>query len=262
MIDTHTHLYLPEFTVTDSLGGDTAVKRALESGVSHMVFPNVDLTTISPMKSLASRYPEQISMGMGLHPTEVKEDWRDALDVIFTELSTTSYSAIGEVGIDLYWDSTFAKEQEEVFMLQMEIAKRDNLPVIIHCRSGLDVTLQCIERSGVSGKIPLIFHSFTGSESEVEHIRRVCSDAYFGINGVCTFKNAKDLRSAIPVIGIDRILLETDSPYLAPVPNRGRRNESSNLPYILACISSTLGIDKSEAERITDKSALKLFFTS
>lgn len=253
MIDTHTHLYLPEFD--DDARGAHAVERAISSGVSRLIFPNVDLTSVAPMLELAARFPATVSCAMGLHPTEVNDGWRDTLAQIYGFLADgTGYVAIGEVGIDLYWDKTFRDAQMQVFDMQVARADELNLPVIIHCREGLDEALEVM--SGHKG-VPAVFHSFGGTNDDVAKIRRV-GDYYFGINGIVTFKNSR-LREVLPEIGTGRILLETDSPYLAPVPKRGSRNESSYLPYIAAHIAQTLGITADEIDRITTTNAKTLF---
>lgn len=254
MIDTHTHLYLPEFETAPG-GGAAAVERALNVGVTHMVFPNVDLSTVAPMESLAAKYPGQTSCAMGLHPTEVKADWRDALRTVAERLSGRGgYVAVGEVGIDLYWDTTFRDEQMQAFDAQVSIAASLGLPVIIHCREGLDEALEVMQ--GHPGAAA-VFHSFGGDLADIERIRRV-GDYYFGINGIVTFKNSR-LREVLPAIGLDRILLETDSPYLAPVPRRGKRNESAFLPHIAAHIADTLGVGLQEVDKATTGNARRLF---
>lgn len=252
MIDTHTHLYLPEFQ--DDGGGAAAVRRALDVDVEHLVFPNVDRATIEPMKALAALFPTNISMAMGIHPTEVKDNWREELAYHIQELAQAPYIAVGEVGIDLYWDRTFREHQMQAFEIQVEEAIKRNLPLIIHCREGLDETLEVLCGHP---QARAVFHSFGGTIQDVERIRKV-NDYYFGINGIVTFKNCK-LRDVLPAIGLDRILLETDSPYLAPVPRRGKRNESSFLPYIASHIADHLSLTLSQVKSCTTKNALTLF---
>ena len=253
MIDTHTHLYLPEFDGDDH--GADAVRRALAVGVEHMVFPNVDLTTVEPMEALAARFPGQISCAMGLHPTEIGENWRDDLQKILTRFDNPGrYVAVGEVGIDLYWDATFRREQMEAFAIQVEKARELGLPVIIHCRDGLDEVLEVL--AGYRG-VPAVFHSFGGTVQDVERIRAL-GDYWFGINGIVTFKNSK-LREVLPAIGLDRLLLATDSPYLAPVPNRGKRNESAFLPHIAAHIAQHLGLTTTQVAEVTTANARQFF---
>ncbi len=254
MIDTHTHLYLPEF---DSDGGGVAaVQRALNVNVAHLIFPNVDRSTIEPMEHLAAQFPDNISCAMGLHPTEVNDNSDADLDFIIKKLTCErgKYVAVGEIGIDLYWDATFRHKQIEVFDIQLAMAQRLGLPVIIHCREGLAETLGVLRNYP---NVPAVFHSFGGTITDVDAIREV-GDYYFGINGIVTFKNSK-LREVLSHIGLERILLETDSPYLAPVPHRGRRNESAYIPHICAHIAQALGVAPSEVDRVTSLNASALF---
>ena len=257
MTDTHTHIYMSDFD------GETPdpVLRAMDAGVTRMVFPCVDMASLDPMSALAASYPENVRMGIGLHPTEVKEDYREVLDRLEHTLRDTPgrFAAIGEVGIDMYWDKSRREEQREAFARQLGWAREFSLPVIIHCREGLDDTLDILRRSRKEGTLPpLVFHSFTGSEADVRRIREVC-DPWFGINGVVTFKNAPLLRDALPSIGVGLILLETDAPWLAPVPKRGGRNESAYIPYIRDRIAEVLSISPGDVERATDESAARLF---
>lgn len=252
MIDTHTHLYLRAFPD----GGVSAVEKALEEGVSYLIFPNVDATTIEPMMKLHSKFPENTSVALALHPTELGDDWETVIDDMEKELEKGGYVAIGETGIDLYWDKENLENQQKAFERHLLIAQRLGLPVIIHSRDALDETLEVIKK--VNPTVPLLFHSFTAGPEAVRKIREVC-DAWFGINGVVTFKNAQELRDALPEIGIERIVLETDSPYLAPVPYRGKRNESAYLKHILKAVSDTLKLSERETEKITDSNAKKIF---
>lgn len=252
LVDTHTHLYLDEFQPAP----EDAVKRAIDAGVETMIFPNVDISTIEPMKSLQGKYPENVFMAMGLHPTEVNGNWQNDLAVIKTELeSSDKYIAIGEVGIDLYWDKTYLNEQCDVFAVQMQWACERNIPVIIHCREGLDEILSVMD--GFSRLPQCVFHSFGGTIEDIEKIRKR-GDFYFGINGIVTFKNSK-LRDVLPVIGLDRILLETDAPYLAPVPHRGKRNESAFIIHTAAHIADVMAVSLENLAHATTINAHKLF---
>lgn len=251
MIDTHTHIYLEEFDDDR----DAVMSRAKESGVSHLIFPNVDLSTIAPMYALHNAYPDYTSMAMGFHPTEVNEDYRKALETVESHLDDCGFVAIGEVGIDLYWDATYRNEQKVVLAEQVQWAIDRSLPLIIHCREGLDDVLDVF--SHFSELPPTVFHSFTGSTDEIKRIRKF-GDFYFGINGIVTFKKSA-VPQILPEIGIDRILLETDSPYLAPVPNRGKRNESCNIPHICRCIAQHLNLSEQEISSRTDENAHLLF---
>ncbi len=251
IVDTHTHLYLPEFESPSA-----AVERAIGAGVGHMVFPNVDLSTIEPMLALHKLYPGNTSVAMGLHPTEVGDDWESVLARIESEFdSTCKFVAVGEIGIDLYWDKTYRLQQREVFRRQVNWAADRGLPVIIHCREGLDDVLDVL--SSVERLPTGVFHSFGGSVVDVERIRSI-GDFYFGINGIVTFKNSS-LRDVLPSIGIDRLLLETDSPYLAPVPHRGKRNESAFIVHTAAYVANVLCLSQQDVHDITTANASSLF---
>ncbi len=211
LIDTHTHLYLPEFA--DDVNGDgtpDAVDRAVGAGVTHMIFPNVDLTTIQPMKRLAAAHPAHVSMAMGLHPTEVGDDWQEALHKIHDELLSGIYTAVGEVGIDLYWDASRRTQQMKAFDAQLSLAEERGLPVIIHCRNALDETLEVLQSHPA---VSAVMHSFGGTADDAERILQTGS-YYFGINGILTFKKST-LPDAVKAIPTERLLLETDAPYLA-----------------------------------------------
>lgn len=252
LIDTHTHLYLDEF----SPDNDAAVERAIAAGVEKMIFPNVDLSTIAPMMALAARHPGNIYMAMGLHPTEIKETWEDDLEHLLSCFSEypDKFIAVGEIGIDLYWDKSFWLEQMTALQRQFETANELGLPVIIHCRDGLAEVLEVLDR----GVVPRgVFHSFGGTVEEVIEIRKR-GDFYFGINGIVTFKNSR-LKEVLPQIGLDRILLETDAPYLAPVPHRGKRNESAFLVHTAAFVAQALGLPIEEVAIATSVNAATLF---
>lgn len=247
--DTHTHPYYSE-------DADGFIQRALNANVDRMIMPNVDVSSIEPMKELAGKYPENIRMAMGLHPTEVKENGEEELSKILEELeSGTEYAAVGEVGIDLYWDKTFKDLQMKVFNAQLSAAERLNLPVIIHCREGLDETLEVLS---AHGNVRAVFHSFGGTRADVERILKLNDRYYFGINGIVTFKNS-NLRSVIPSIPKERVLLETDSPYLAPVPYRGKRNESAYLPYIAQTTADCYNMPLEELAALTRQNSIRLF---
>lgn len=262
MIDSHTHLYMDSFSKDEPGGCAAAVDRAFEAGVELMVLPAVDRESAAEVVSLYRERPSRTRTAMGLHPTEVGEDWKEELDDIVAVLSPTSPVAIGEVGIDLYWDDSNLGLQKEAFIAQLLLARKLGLPVIIHCRDGLEVCCECIQvaQSHIEGEElpPLVFHSFTGSPADVRRIREIC-DPWFGINGVVTFKNSGELPEAVKEIGINRILLETDSPYLAPVPKRGRRNESSYLSFINNKVAEILGISPEETDEITTRNAKSFF---
>lgn len=252
MIDTHTHLYLEEFPD----GGEQAVKEALQVGVNHLILPNVDESTIESMLALHKKFPGSTSVAMGLHPTEVDDNWEEVLERMEGRISEGGFVAIGEVGIDLYWDKSKIELQLKAFQMQLELADKYKLPVIIHCREAFPETIEVISK--VKPEIPFIFHSFTGNKSDLVLIRKACYPA-FGINGVVTYKNAEPLRESLPLIGIENIVLETDSPYLSPVPKRGKTNSSAFLPYIRDKIAECLDLSPEETEKITDQNAKRIF---
>lgn len=253
LFDTHTHLYLPEFEEDAT----SAVDRAIEAGVSRLMLPNVDLNTVEPLIELHRKYPDSTLMAMGLHPTEIGESYRADLTRIKNILYSApdDFKAVGEIGIDLYWDKSFRKEQMEAFGEQVRWAVELDKPVIIHCREGLDETLEVL--NGFDSKPKAVFHSFGGTSEDVGRILGT-GDFYFGINGIVTFKNSK-LRETIPAIPIDRLVLETDSPYLAPVPYRGKRNESAYIVKTAETVAATLGVTVDELAGITTANAKNLF---
>lgn len=229
---------------------------AVESGVGRMVFPNVDESSIGPMMALHRRFPDNTFVAMGLHPTEVHGNWREIVDRMEAMLRAGGFVAVGEVGIDLYWDKTEIDNQKAAFCRQLEIAEQLRLPVIIHMRDALEETLECISK--VKPTVNLVFHSFTGTKEDVARIREVC-DPYFGVNGVATFKKSETLREALPEIRVERILLETDAPYLTPHPHRGKRNEPKMVLLTLDVAAQALGLSPEELEAATDRNAEKVF---
>lgn len=252
MTDTHSHIYLEEFDGDR----DEAIARAKSAGLRHLVLPNVDLETYGRMTAVHEAYPAYTSMAMGLHPTSVGEDFRAVLDAVRRLLDSRRFVAVGEVGIDLYWDKTFKEEQMEAFDTQLHWAEDRRLPVIIHSREATE-TIADVFRN-YRGTLPAcVFHSFGGTREDVALIRSF-GDFYFGINGVVTFKNSR-LAEVLDTIGLDRILLETDCPYLTPVPFRGKRNESAYVPYVAAKIADTLGVTVDEVSATTDRNAAALF---
>lgn len=251
-IDTHTHPYLEQFENPVAV-----VDKAIEAGVGLMILPNVDSASLQPLRALHLNRPTATRTAIGLHPTEVKSGpVEPQLDFVRKNISTLpGLVAVGEIGIDLYWDKTLVDNQMLAFEAQMQIARECGLPVIIHCREAFDETLEVIQ--SFKEKPPMVFHSFGGTEKDVDRIRRIC-DPMFGINGIVTFKNS-GLRNVLPHIGLERIILETDAPYLAPVPFRGKRNEPAFLPYIAAHVAESLQQENSEIENATTANAKKLF---
>ncbi len=251
-VDTHTHIYSPDsFPGAES---EIEVKRAIEAGVKALIFPAVDLSSFDNMKRLASLFPDNIRMAAGIHPTELSENWKSDIEKIEYEVMSGKYIAVGEIGVDLYWEKSTRKRQMEAFDKQTDIAVKAGLPVIIHCRNGLDETLEILRNHpGVKA----VFHCFGGDENDIEKIRNV-GDYYFGINGIVTFRNS-GLANVLSIIGLDRIVLETDSPYLAPVPYRGKLNRSSYIPIIAEKIGQTLGEDINTIGNVTSDNASSLF---
>lgn len=251
LIDTHTHLYLPEFDADRP----EVVERVKGAGVEHIVLPNIDEQSLPAMKAMAAAYPQFASMAVGLHPTEVKDGWNDTLAAILAELNgPDKYVAIGEIGMDLYWDATYRDAQMQVLDRQLAEACRRDLPVIIHCRKALEPTLEVMEAyPALRG----VMHSFEGTPEDVEAVRRR-ADMHFGVNGIVTFKKSA-VPALLPAVGLDRLLLETDSPYLAPVPHRGKRNDSSLLPLVAESVASHLGLPVEEVAAATTASARRLF---
>lgn len=253
LIDTHTHL--SDDAYPD--GGEEAVRKALSAGVSMMILPGTRLGDLQGMKELAAKFPENIRMFAGLHPTELTDNPDEALATVRRELLTPGhcYVGVGEIGIDLYEEGADLDKQQRAFEQQCLMALEFDLPINIHCRDGLDQTLEVLK--GLPRVPEGAFHCFGGSAEDVEKIRAV-ADFHFGINGIVTFKNS-GLRETLPAIGLDRIVLETDAPYLAPAPYRGRLNDSSYLPLIVTSIADTLGVSVEEAARTTTATARRLY---
>jgi TatD DNase family protein len=254
LIDTHTHLYLEEF------GDDLplVVERAREAGVVHACLPNIDCSTVAPMLALCDQYPDLFSPMIGLHPTSVDAGYKGELSVLEELLSTAPqrFIAIGEVGIDLYWDQSFRNEQSAAFETQINWALQYDLPLIIHCREAFS-EIFAILNNYQSTPLRGIFHSFTGGEQEVRQILRF--DRFLiGINGIVTFKKSS-LPALLPEVPLARIVAETDSPYLAPVPCRGKRNETAYIKHTVARMAEIYNLPTEEMARITTKNARQLF---
>lgn len=253
LIDTHSHLFLEEFA--EDL--EAVIERAQIAGVSHIFMPNIDSTTIESLLGVCSRYENYCFPMIGLHPTSVNENYHSELDVVLRELkSDKKYVAIGEVGMDLYWDKTYEKEQAAVLSKQLEWALDFDLPVVIHCRDAFDSICEVLRKFSGSS-LRGIFHSFTGTAAEAMYLMEHF-DFLLGINGIVTFKKST-IPDVLKVIPLEKIVLETDSPYLAPVPCRGRRNESANVRYVLLKVAEIYGKTPEEVAKITSESALKVF---
>ena len=217
LIDTHTHIYDPEF----DFDREATLQRALDAGVALMLLPNVDASTIKPMLETYEQFPDCTRVMMGLQPEEVKEDYKEVLRVMEKELERNIYIGVGEIGLDFYWDATFEKEQLDAFETQLEWAKQLRLPLSIHCRNAFSLMARLLEKHQ-DGGLRGVMHCFSGTEEEANVYLGL--GFHLGLGGVTTYKNGtvKDFLCNIP---LDRIVLETDAPYLSPVPHRGQRNE-------------------------------------
>lgn len=252
-IDTHAHIYAEEFDADRH----EMIDRAMNDNVRTVFMPNVDHTTIDRMLDVESRWPQCIAM-MGLHPCSVKKDFQRELYAVEDWLGKRTFAAIGEIGTDLYWDKTFWDQQREAFTIQVNWAKQYNLPVVIHCRESIDETIEMVE--GLQdGKLTGIFHCFTGTAEQAEKILKL--GFYLGIGGVATFKKG-GLDTVLPEVSTDRIVLETDSPYLAPVPHRGKRNEPSYIPLMAKRVAEIKQISTDELREQSTANANLIFDTS
>ncbi len=251
LIDTHTHIYDHQF----SLDRNETVQRALDAGVKMMLLPNVDASTIAPMLDLHEQYPDCTRMMMGLQPEEVKEDYKEVLAAMEKELERGIYVGVGEVGLDFYWDATFEKQQLDAFETQLDWAKQLGLSLSIHCRNAFDKMVKILEKKQ-DGGLRGIMHCFTGTEEEA----KVYIDLGFhlGLGGVTTYKNC-GVKDYLPNIPLDRIVLETDAPYLAPVPCRGKRNESAFLVHTAQRIAEILQMPLDVFAEVTTTNAKVLF---
>lgn len=251
LIDTHCHIYLPEFDADR----DEVISRAVASGVSRIMMPNIDSSSVVPMLSAEEKYDGYCLPMMGLHPTSVKENYLVELSNVETQLKEHKYYGIGETGIDLYWDKTFIKEQLISFRRHLDLSQEYDLPVVIHARESLDVIIDELTTFG-TGRVKGIFHAFPGGPAEARQV--VEMGFMIGIGGVVTFRNSR-LGDAAIEAGINNIVIETDAPYLAPVPYRGKRNESSHLTLVIEKLSELLAITPAEVADRTTANARRLF---
>ena len=251
-IDTHTHLYLDQFK--DDI--DQVIQNALDSGVSKMLLPNIDSNTIASMNALNEKFPGICYPMIGLHPSDVKENYQDELAIVKKESASNKYIAIGEIGIDLYWDKTFLTQQQDAFAIQLELAKSLGIPVVIHARDSFNEIFEVMDQHN-DDSLTGVLHCFTGN---LEQANRVINYGGFklGIGGVATFKNG-GLNKVIPHVDLAHLILETDSPFLAPSPYRGKRNESQYIPIIADKIAQMKGIKIEEVAEVTTENALGLF---
>lgn len=250
-IDTHTHLYLDHFDDDR----DAMLQRAFSAGVTKLLLPNIDVDTVAPMMQLCEQYPENCFPMIGLHPTSVNEGMLLQLERLYQELLSGNYIGIGEIGIDLYWDKSFMEEQIHAFRTQLSWAKEHALPVAIHTREAFPLILDLVEEAQ-DGRLKGVFHCFTGNKTDAERIMKL--GFYMGIGGVLTYKKSL-LPEVIQQIPLEFLLLETDSPYLPPVPYRGKRNESSFLPETALKLAAVKQVSLSEIAEVTTYNAYKLF---
>ncbi len=251
LIDTHCHLYDPAFAGDI----DAVIRRARDAGIGRFYLPAVDRESEAAMLELEKRYPGICFAMQGLHPCSVRMDVDEALQHVEQSLDGRQFSAIGEIGLDFYWDRSFEKEQYRAFHQQIELALGLDLPIVIHSRASIEQTISVV-REHQNGKLRGIFHCFTDDEPAAKKIVEL--GFYLGIGGTLTYKNSK-LPVAIKNIGMEHIVLETDAPYLPPVPFRGKRNESSYILYVAAKLAELKGLSVEEVAAVTTVNALKIF---
>lgn len=250
-IDTHAHIYSTKF---DS-DRDQVIQDIRDAGIERVYMPNVDVSTINAMLDCEEKYPGLCIPMMGLHPCDVKEDFQEQLTSMEVWLNKRPFAAVGEIGLDLYWDKTFFEQQKEALKIQINWAKERDLPIVLHCRESMDETIAIVKEE-LDGKLKGIFHCFNGNLDQAKQI--VDMGFLLGIGGVATFKNG-GLDKVIPEISIEHLVLETDAPYLAPAPFRGKRNSPAYLPIIAEKIGDYLQISKEEVALKTKRNALNLF---
>ena len=249
--DTHAHLYSEQFDADRS----QMMQRAFNAGVSRFFVPAIDSTYFDAMLNLKKQYPENVFLMMGLHPTHVKENFEDELEFVHYWLNKQKFYAVGEIGIDLYWDKTFLKQQQSAFKTQINWAKEKKLPIVIHCRDAFDEIFEVLDEVN-DEYLRGIFHCFTGNLEQAK--QAVSYNMKLGIGGVVTFKNGK-IDKFLNEISIENIVLETDAPYLAPVPYRGKRNESSYIVNVLDKLANIYNLTPTEIARITTNNSKEVF---
>lgn len=250
-VDTHTHLFAEQFDEDI----DQVIQNARAEGVESLLLPNIDVASIEPLKRLVAAYPEVCKGMMGLHPGSVKDDFEESLTIVKKELYAGKYWAVGEIGLDYYWDTTYTQQQQKAFREQLRWAKELNLPVAIHNRSSFEDSLRIVSEEQ-DGTLRGVFHCFGGTEEEGRQIMDV--GFYLGIGGTATFKKS-NATEVLPKLGLDRIILETDSPYLAPTPHRGKRNESAYLKLIAEKLATIYETSLSTIAEATSQNASQLF---
>jgi len=251
LIDTHSHIYSEDF----SHDLDDVVQNAYNNDVKKIILPNISSGTVKRLLDLTDSYPHLCFPLMGLHPTSVSADYKDELEAVEYWLGKRKFYGIGEIGIDLYWDKTYIKEQTEAFRYQVRLAKSKQLPIVIHLRNSFNEVYKVVKEEQ-DGSLNGIFHCFSGGEKEAQKIIDI--GFLIGIGGVVTFKNS-ELDQVVGKLDLNNLVLETDAPYLAPVPKRGRRNESSYLVYVAQKVAEIFDIPVEKVAEITTANARKLF---
>jgi TatD DNase family protein len=251
LVDTHSHLYLGLYDADR----DQVIKHAAEKGIRKILLPNIDSNSIRPMNQLTETYPGICYGMMGLHPTAVKENYREEFEIIRKELIYGNYVAVGEIGIDLYWDKTHLREQSLVFEQELDLALEMDKPVMIHARESFDVIFEILQKYAGTG-IRGIFHAFSGTLLQALNV--VEKGFLIGIGGIVTYKNS-GLDKTVQEMDVNHMVLETDSPFLSPVPNRGKRNEPAYITYVAETVARLKSVDVTEIARKTTANALKLF---
>lgn len=250
-VDSHAHIYADEFKEDRH----DMLMRAFEAGIEKIYMPNVDHTSIDGMMVLEEKYKGKCIAMMGLHPCYVKKDFEKELYLVEDWVKKHRFAAIGEIGIDLYWDTTFRAQQEEAFKIQVDLAKKAGLPIVIHSRNATRETLDLLQKVK-EDNLKGVFHCFSGTLEEAKEVQAL--DFFIGIGGVATFKNG-GLDKVLPAIGMDKIILETDAPYLAPVPHRGKRNEPSYVPLIAKKVAEFMKVELEELAEKTTQNCINLF---
>jgi TatD DNase family protein len=251
LIDTHAHLYLEQFDADR----EAMMQRAFEQGVQRIYLPNVDSSTTDSMLALEAAYPAHCFAMMGLHPCSVKENYEEELAHVKAWLWKRDFCAVGEIGTDLYWDKTFYEQQVDAFQRQMEWAKELDRPIVIHCRESIELTIDLV-RKAKTEKLRGIFHCFSGTEEQAKAI--IDLGFHLGIGGVLTYKKA-GLEEVLTKVPLSALVLETDSPYLAPVPFRGKRNESAYIHQIAAKLASVYSVSLEQIAEQTSRNAHLIF---
>lgn len=251
LTDTHTHLYSEEFAD----GRDAMMQRAFDAGVTRLFVPSIDSSYTQQMYELEKQYPDNVFLMMGLHPTYVKENYLEELAHVERELTSRKFTAVGEIGIDLFWDKTRLAEQQHAFKHQIQLAKKYGLAINIHCRDAFDEVFEVLE-SEKGDDLYGIFHCFTGDFEQAQ--KAISYNMKLGIGGVSTFKKGK-IDQFLADIGLKHIVLETDSPYLAPVPHRGKRNESSYTLLVAEKLAAIYGVTVAEIAEITTRNSKEVY---